>query len=231
MNEGKELWTKLHTESRYRPKYPAENVVQYIFRNFERNGKTKVLDLGCGAGRHIVFMGKENIVPYGVDYSSEGIKYTKDILKKEGGQLSEYAENMKVASLTDIPFENDMFDGIICYGALYYLRYEDIKKAVSEMNRVLKKNGKLMLVVRSTDDYRCSSENVLPTDEKNTYIIDEKSTDKCAFSENGMTMHFFSIEELEDLFKEFNDVKIDEITETHNNREFCDSNYVVTAVK
>lgn len=47
MTSSKELWTNLHKESRYRPKYPSETVVQYVFRNFERCGSEKVLDLGC----------------------------------------------------------------------------------------------------------------------------------------------------------------------------------------
>ena len=41
-------WIALHQNKRYRPKYPSETVVQFVFRNFERNGITKVLDLGCG---------------------------------------------------------------------------------------------------------------------------------------------------------------------------------------
>lgn len=41
MTSSKELWTNLHKESRYRPKYPSETVVQYVFRNFERCGSEK----------------------------------------------------------------------------------------------------------------------------------------------------------------------------------------------
>ena len=61
---NREQWIDLHKNKRYRPKYPSETVVQFVFRNFERDGKTKVLDLGCGAGRHVFFMGNENIIPY-----------------------------------------------------------------------------------------------------------------------------------------------------------------------
>lgn len=52
-NINKEQWIALHQNKRYRPKYPSETVVQFVFRNFIRDGKTKVLDLGCGAGRHV----------------------------------------------------------------------------------------------------------------------------------------------------------------------------------
>ena len=112
-------WIALHQNKRYRPKYPSETVVQFVFRNFERNGITKVLDLGCGAGRHVFFLGNENIVPYGIDFSDEGIDYTKELLKHHG--MEKYADNMEVGSLTKLPYVDNYFDGIICYGVLYYL--------------------------------------------------------------------------------------------------------------
>lgn len=230
MNKSEELWKKLHEESRYRPKYPSENVVQYIFRNFERNGQTKVLDLGCGAGRHVMFMANEDVVPYGVDFSSEGVQWTKERLREIG--RDEYVDNIKVGNLTDIPFDDEMFDGIICYGTLYYLTYEDAKAAIAEIKRVLKRNtGKIYLLVRTIEDYRCNKENVIKTNEKNTYIINQSSNAKCAYSENGMIMHFYTIEEIKELFLDFNDLQIDKLIETHDNGKFCDSNYVVTATK
>ena len=85
-------WSRLHQNKRYRPKYPSETVVQFVFRNFNRDGSTRVLDLGCGAGRHVFFMGKEGIVPYGIDYSEEGVEYTKKILREYG--MSEYEKNL-----------------------------------------------------------------------------------------------------------------------------------------
>lgn len=137
MQDSREQWISLHQNNRYRPKYPSETVVQFVFRNFVRDGKTKVLDLGCGAGRHVFFMGKENIVPYGLDFSDEGIRYTKEMLIAQG--MEQYVSNMQVGTLTALPYEDDFFDGIVCYGSLYYLDWKSIQKAASEMYRVLKK--------------------------------------------------------------------------------------------
>lgn len=225
---NKKQWGELHKNKRYRPKYPSEIVVQFVFRNFDRNGKTKILDLGCGAGIHVFFMGSENVVPYGIDFSDEGIEYTKQMLKEFG--MGEFQENMKVGSLTELPYENDFFDGIICNGVLYYLDFGSIEKAVDEMKRVLKPNGKLLLVVRSNEDYRFNKKYEIEG-EKNTIIISEDDETKCAHSENGMLMHFFEEEELRSLFCDLNEVKIDRITETHDNQKFCDCNYIVTAQK
>lgn len=219
----KELWENLHKESRFRPKYPSELVVQYVFRNFKRDNKTKVLDLGCGAGRHTYFMSKENLQVYGIDISSDGVEYAKKILEQDN-----LNGNIKVGSADNIPFADEMFDGIISYGVLYYCTIDEIKKSVKEIYRVLKKSGKALLVVRSTEDYRYGDGIEI---EKNTFLINEEDESKCAFNENEMKIHFFTRDELMKLFNNFNSISIDMIEETSNNGEYKDSNYIVQLIK
>lgn len=226
---NQDQWRKLHSEKRYRPKYPSEQVVQFVFRNFERDGQKKVLDLGCGAGRHVVFMANENIIPYGIDFSEEGVLYTKECLREYGHEI--YCNNLEVGTLTELPYEDNSFDGLVCYGVLYYLPEEDIKKAVNEIFRVLKPGGKFFVQVRGKEDYRyCNSTNK-KTEEKNTFIINEVDSNKCASSENGMLMHFFEEKELINLFSEFDHVTVDKSIETHDGQKFCDFNYLVMGEK
>ena len=183
INQNK--WTELHTQDRYHPKYPAEEVVQFVFHNFMRDGKTKILDAGCGAGRHVMFMAQEHLVPYGVDYSKTGVEYTKNLLNLNG--FTDYTDNIKCSSVTSLPFEDNSFDGVISYGVLYYLHEDEIKEAVSEMKRVLKNDGKIFVVVRSTEDYR-----YIEHSQSNEVVIDDNDKSHAAFSENGMHMYFFT---------------------------------------
>lgn len=223
MSNTKELWEKLHAQSRFRPKYPSEIVVQYVFRNFKRDGKTKVLDLGCGAGRHSYFMAKENLDVYGVDISAEGIAYTEKMFKQDNlkGQF-------KVGTIAHIPYDNDYFDGIISCGVLYYCMFNEIEKSAGEIYRVLKKGGKALLVIRTINDYRYGEGKEI---EKNTFLIEEKDKEKCAFNENGMKMHFFTKEEVLKLFYKFSDIKIDTVEQTSENGKYKDSNFLVKLVK
>lgn len=223
---NKEIWEKLHKEPRFRPKYPSESVVQYAFRNFKRDGNTKVLDLGCGAGRHIFFMAKENIIPYGIDISEEGVRYTRELLKRY--KFDNFAKNIIVGDFTNLKFENNYFDGIICYGVLYYSKKEQIEKSVEEIYRVLKEDGKALIVVRNTKDYRFGLGKEI---EKNTFIIDENDSNKCAYNESAMIMHFFTEEEIRSLFYEFSKVEIDILSETHENNSYKDSNYIIRLSK
>ncbi|WP_407927626.1 class I SAM-dependent methyltransferase, partial [Campylobacter molothri] len=48
---------------------------------------------------------------YGVDYSKNGIKATRELL-----DLHKLKAELKIASVDDIPYEDEKFDGVICYG-------------------------------------------------------------------------------------------------------------------
>lgn len=224
MNEKtKELWESLHKNSRFRPKYPSEVVVRYVFRNFKRNGEEKILDLGCGAGRHVYFMAKENIKVYGVDISSSGIDYTKNVLENNGLE-----GDLKVGSMDNIPYCDETFDGLINYGVLYYCDIKGASKTASEIYRVMKKGGKVLIVVRTTEDYRYGDGLEI---EKNTFIINENDKNKCAFNENGMKMHFFDKDEILNIFSDFSSIKIDKWDETIDNESYKDSNFIIQLVK
>jgi len=229
MSNNKKLWEELHSKSKFRPKYPSETVVQFVFRNFDRDNSKKVLDLGCGSGRHVFFMGNEGIIPYGLDFSSEGVFYTQQMLKEAG--MDQFVENIKVGPSYSIPFDDDFFDGIVCFGVLYYMKREEINKSVNEINRVLKKGGKALIMIRTVDDYRCHLDLNKEAGENNTFYLDSTDENKCASNERGMIMHFFEENEVAKLFSTFNCLKIDKIEETHNNGDFKDSNYLVVVEK
>lgn len=222
-NQMQEKWEKLHSQSRFRPKYPSEQVVQFFFKNLIRNENTKVLDLGCGAGRHVYFLASENVDTYGIDISREGIANTKKCIEHSG-----FKATLKIAPVDVIPFENNYFDGIICYGVLYYCKNSEIVKAIVEIYRILKIGGKGLLTVRNVKDYRFGDGIEV---EKNTFLINEEDSNTSAFNENGMTMHFFERAELTKLFSKFSKVTIDEIIETYENGKLCDSNFKVVFEK
>ena len=57
MKTAKNLWTQAHKKSRFRIKYPSESVVRFINSSFYKDrSKKKILDIGCGAGRHVKFL-------------------------------------------------------------------------------------------------------------------------------------------------------------------------------
>lgn len=62
----------------------AQEDMPKIFKLLKEKKERKVLDLGCGTGRHIVYFAKRGFDVYGIDISPQAIKLTKSWLKKGG---------------------------------------------------------------------------------------------------------------------------------------------------
>lgn len=223
-NVTAEKWNLLHTQKRFRPKYPSETVVQFMFQNFANRMETSVLDLGCGAGRHSFFMAQEGFQVMAADISQSGINYIND-LKAE---LKLENLNTRVTPATKLPFDNNKFHACVCYGVLYYMNSQEIKQAFDEIYRVLTINGKALIVVRSTSDHRFGIGKKI---EDNTFIIQENDPSKASYNETGMVMHFFTKEELNNLTSSFSQVSIDTAEETLNNGELLESNFILRVMK
>ena len=79
-------WNDMHKLRRFRPQYPSESIVRFLFANFpadERRRKNpKILDVGCGGGRHVKLFAEQGFNVSGVDFSEEAITQTKKMLKR-----------------------------------------------------------------------------------------------------------------------------------------------------
>jgi 2-polyprenyl-3-methyl-5-hydroxy-6-metoxy-1,4-benzoquinol methylase len=75
------------------------------FRNF--------LDLGCGLGRHTVYMGTHGLEVTAFDFSDEAVQETRNWEERENLQIEARAGNMLA-----LPYKNDSFDCIIAYNVI-----------------------------------------------------------------------------------------------------------------
>ena len=95
-----------------------------------------IYDIGCGSGRNMNYDGYKFV---GVDSSSAFVDMC--IANKQ---------HAVKASMTDLPFDDDTTDAVMCIAAFHHLSTEERRmKALSEMTRVLKKNGRILLSVWS----------------------------------------------------------------------------------
>jgi len=102
--------------------------------------KGSLLILGCGDTDITALLDKgfDHIV--GIDISPKSIEKVNEIIKKKG------LEKRVVAIVMDahnLEFEEDFFDFIIGAAVLHHL---NIEKAIQEINRVLKKDGKMIFL-------------------------------------------------------------------------------------
>lgn len=101
-----------------------------------------LLDVACGLGRMIAVCNESKVKSSGIDISDVAVQ--KAILKYNDSDIRE-------GNAEDLPYENRSFDYVTCLGSLE--RMLDRKKALSEMRRVLKDNGKLCLLVRNSESW------------------------------------------------------------------------------
>lgn len=222
------LWEELNSEPRHNVIYPAESVVRFVKKNFSEGAK--ILDDGCGTGRHVEFMAREGYTPYAIDITKSGIDITKARTKPY--VPSDYFADGRITTgcCNHLPFADNFFDGVISYGVLYYLDEFEIKEAIGEIHRVLKPNGKAMLHVRTVDDYRFDRSKLI-NDSYNQCYIDEGDTSKSANKESGMTMYFFDRNKIECWCRMFNQVSINTERIGHDDDKYADVNYIIELVK
>jgi GT2 family glycosyltransferase/ubiquinone/menaquinone biosynthesis C-methylase UbiE len=107
-----------------------------ITKLLKNHGKiNKIIDIGCGKGKFTCKLAKQGYGVVGVDPSAELVK-----IAQSNHPDIEFLQ----ASATELPFADGMFDAAICVEVLEHI--PDTKKALSEMSRVVK-NGGLIIVI------------------------------------------------------------------------------------
>ena len=112
-------------------------VLDLLTKNVNNNNR-KLLDVGCGAGRFLKVATEKGLKTYGIDISSYAIR-----MARKATPLS----NICVGLATSLPWEDGSFDYVTSLGVLEHL--QSVGKAVREIARVVRENGRVCLVVPS----------------------------------------------------------------------------------
>ncbi|MFL2699992.1 MAG: class I SAM-dependent methyltransferase [SAR86 cluster bacterium] len=118
-------------------------MLTFDFNKIDIPQDARVLDLGCGEGRHIFGIMEKfpNAYCVGLDLHAESIKIAQEGLEYFES-ISNQGAGFTMASGYQMPFADSSFDLVVCSEVLEHLiNYED---ALDEIQRVLKPNGYLL---------------------------------------------------------------------------------------
>lgn len=178
--------------------------------------ESHVLDLCCGYGRHALFLCERQIRVTACDVDKTMI---------EG--LNSYAAAFTrlktyICNMSELPFQDRTFDGVICYSALHHQCKEQIQKTVSEVKRVCKKGALFSFDILSRNDTTCGVGNEI---EPFTYIGGREN-------EEDIPHHYVDASELRKLLHGFKSFHLQEVTYQYelNNQQMKSIVFCVDAI-
>ena len=125
---------------------PPSQCVKNAAAEFMRRGNQHILDLACGVGRDSSFLKEKGLSPIGVEASLNGLKAARQF-KLASAAMAEFV----AADARCLPFENEAFDGVYCFGLLHEFVGADkdfaVNQIIAEIRRLLRKEGLLAIAV------------------------------------------------------------------------------------
>lgn len=147
-------------------------------------GGKRVLDVGCGTGRHVVALAKEGFEVWGIDVAETATKEAGLWLRQEGLSADVRAGDF----YKKLPYQAGFFDGVISTKAIHHARTSEIKGAIEEIGRVVRPGGILMVEVPAKDPERATARKKQNEIEPGTFVSADGP-------EKGIPHHIFSSEE------------------------------------
>ena len=190
-----------------------------IAKIFKEKKVKKVLDLGCGSGRHTVYFAQKGFDVYGFDIAEEGVKLARKWLKKEG-----FKAKFKIGSIyKKLPYKDNFFDAIVSTQVIHHGKIQDIRKAIKEIKRILRPGGLIFITVRKRKLKRWPKGKIIKRwgsykQESRYKIIGSRTYIPLDGGEKGLIHYLFNKELIR---KEFKDFKIYNIWVSSNQIHYC----------
>ena len=212
------LWDRQYKEFGFSAQrlYPNDELLRFLGSNFFSTDKSKrkrikILEVGCGSGANLWMVAKEGFAAYGIDTSNEGLKLCRQMLKKWNVRA-----DIRKGNMLALPFRDNYFDSIFDVASMQHLSFSQHKGAYAEIKRALKPSGKFFSyhIGNKSFSYRYGEGRVI-----DKFTLDNIKEPK-ALSDCGITC-FISGKAAERMLEglNFNNINIEDITKSYNNRK------------
>lgn len=110
-----------------------EHEVEALEELFKENNSVRILDVGCGAGRHTFYFARREFEVYGFDEDENAIEKDRQNLRKE-----ELKADLRIWDMTEpLPYQDEFFDAALAVRVIHHTNINEITKIVHELDRVL----------------------------------------------------------------------------------------------
>jgi ubiquinone/menaquinone biosynthesis C-methylase UbiE len=193
--------------------WPSEEVIAFVETNRPALLNGRVLDIGCGAGRHAIYLARRGIRAYGIDRSSVAVEHACRWARQE-----HLDARFEVGDFGKLPYKDDSFVGAVAWESLFFGATDSVCRGIREVFRVLKPNSSFCLLLKSKDDFRFHSFPRLDA--------------HCAESEQGIPVTCFTRDELESEFSRWAaDLNIEVSNHSLANGKQLVANFIVSGRK
>ena len=141
--DAKQSWNQLYAEGSEMA-WPAEGVIRIFKGRFpdltmpKPQVGARVLDVGCGDGRHLPLFQSIGLEAAGAEISDDIVAHLKARMKRVGASA-----DLRTGHAGSLPWQDATFDYLLSWNSCYYMSLtgRNFPRHVEEMARVLKPGG------------------------------------------------------------------------------------------
>jgi ubiquinone/menaquinone biosynthesis C-methylase UbiE len=147
-----EAWDESYMRRENNVFSPSEEVVRFVARHLRRRigldeivdvlpgaAGMRMLDVGCGIGRHLIYGQQMGLRMYGMDLSSEAVQVARQWLQRI--QVEDVEHRAVVGDVRTLPWPDHYFDHALSDGVLDSMAFEIACAGVADLTRVLRPAG------------------------------------------------------------------------------------------
>ena len=159
-----------------------------VVQKFTDHHCERIIDLGCGNGRHVIALSKLGFNTIGFDISRSGLNLTRNWLDRENYQAGLICADTR----QHFPFTSNCFNGLISTQVIHHALLAEIRVTIKEIGRILSRGGLAFISVAAKTHDDESYQEIEP----GTFLPLDGT-------EKGLPHHIFSEEELRLEFNQF----------------------------
>jgi tellurite methyltransferase len=130
--------------------FPPLPPVVAMAERLAHGGQRAVLDIGCGVGRHVLYLAARGFAVTGLDNSRDALRICRGSLERAGLTAA-----LVEGEMTAMAFRPDSFDGVVASHAIHHVDGPTLRRIIGAITELLTTGGLLAWATPSTRNYRC----------------------------------------------------------------------------